>query len=482
MEFKKELDRVHKIYKEKGYIEYTDVIDLNKEESIKNYKKYKDFFNNSKGYANISFIDDLTISNNDKRVMLNIVKYNLSYFDDFFAKFIEIDKPERYKVYIPVKKGEFYHALKYFIPILSTIPYSSQNKFRIAESNDMIVFRFYSLEGVLKLNEIISSRPEVQKVIGDNPYLKKFGYLHIMDEYNNTSYMSFVSDILEDYFGYAKEHNILVNPKTLIDFLNNVNLSFYNEYNYPLYELKRIRNYFIDVINGKNTYQINKDKLVKKDISFITNEIYDNNNIKNTIMKLLIYIKEKSNNDVILKHDYKCLNTISDFIIDELKGMDLNLNKITYSYFNGKYILKDKNNKKILEFCLKKTKEINYYDEFNIKTGNKSKMYSYLKINDTIYDINKPVSDELLNEKLENGLTTYTSITKSKKSNYFIFKEYDLNGNVITKNIQANNKTIYEEHRMGNDNVTEKIYNYRILSNKIDKKLISSRNINNKKQ
>ena len=109
-------------------------------------------------------------------------------------------------------------------------------------------------------------------------------------------------------------------------------------------------------------------------------------------------------------------------------------------------------------------------------------MYSYLKINDTIYDINKPVSDELLNEKLENDLTTYTSITKSKKSNYFIFKEFDLNGNVITKNIQANNKTIYEEHRMGNDNVTEKIYNYRILSNKIDKKLISSRNINNKKQ
>lgn len=480
MGFKEELDRVHSIYNEKGFIDYNDVIDLNKERSNKNFNTYGKYYNNSNFLTDTSFIDDLTMSNNDKRVMINAVKYNLLNFDHFFVKIIDINKPERYKVYIPIKKGEYYKALKYFIPIMSTIPYSYESKFRIAESTDMFTFRFYSFEGVTKLNEIIDSKKEIQDVIGENPYIKKFGHLYIMDEYNNTTYMSFVSDVLADYFGYTKEHNIGVNEETLIDYLNKINLSFYNEYDYPLYELKRIRNYFIDVIKGKNIYEVNKDKLDEQDISFITNEIYDKNNIKNTIMKLIIYIKEKSSSDIILDYDRNCFNTISSLIIDELKNMDLDLSNITYSTFNDGYILKDKNDKKILEFGLKKAKEIIYYDELNTKSRNKLKTYAYIKINDTVYDINKPVKEELLNERLNNGLTTYTSITKNK--NGYTYREFDVNGDVITKYIQTNNKTIYEESRIDKDTTCEKVYVYKNLFKKLDKRLISSRNINNKEQ
>ena len=44
MGFKEELDRVHSIYNEKGFIDYTDVIDLNKERSNKNYNTYGKYY------------------------------------------------------------------------------------------------------------------------------------------------------------------------------------------------------------------------------------------------------------------------------------------------------------------------------------------------------------------------------------------------------------------------------------------------------
>ena len=160
--------------------------------------------------------------------------------------------------------------------------------------------------------------------------------------------------------------------------------------------------------------------------------------------------------------------------------MDLDLSNITYSTSNEGYILKDKNDKKILEFGLKKIKEIIYYDELNTKFRNKLKTYAYIKINDTVYDINKPVKEELLNERLKNGLTTYTSITKNK--NGYTYREFDVNGDVITKYIQTNNKTIYEESRIDKDTTCEKVYVYKNLFKKLDKRLISSRKFNKKEQ
>ena len=92
MGFKEELDRVYNIYNEKGFIDYTDVIDLNKERSNKNFNTYGKYYNNSNFLTDTSFIDDLTMSNNDKRVMINAVKYNLLNFDHFFVKIIERSK------------------------------------------------------------------------------------------------------------------------------------------------------------------------------------------------------------------------------------------------------------------------------------------------------------------------------------------------------------------------------------------------------
>ena len=130
---------------------------------------------------------------------------------------------ESYKVYFPVKYEYMISALKTIFSYLIRNSIPSTVKFHVKATNENIVIRFYHKEDVLPFISYCNNNFILEDLLEKvNPFIAIiYGIGVVQDDNTLNSYNGTLSELLEDYFDFLKEHNILdkANELHFLDFI-----------------------------------------------------------------------------------------------------------------------------------------------------------------------------------------------------------------------------------------------------------------------
>ena len=437
--------------------------------------------------------NNLKYKNGDKtlKIDLDMCKHAIDNkmvpWNCFFVACRNESEKTKYKAYIPLKKETFYEALEEFTPLLGSVPYCTQNKYRVYPSNDTIVFRFYDIKGALYLNDYINMNPHLKEYIGENLYIKKLDNIYIMEEKYSSSYMTFVTDTIREYFNETVNTKEEITKENFINFINNNITSDLNKCDDDFKE------YLLDVLNGNNEFKYNnadaktvynnnsenieskKEKSLYQMFSIFLHQYSEDSNLIKFIYNLLSTSSFIINQRKLKDLEVRALYTMSKYIASDLENELLNNDNLNY-YLNDKCfnIIDTKNNKSVFKINLEESNVLDYFDEFSRSITKEPGTIGYANYKNKKCYFSIPCTRSMEIERYNKGLSSMFIITKGEKNKEYTVDEIGLDGSVINKKVDFENQKEFEYIKYSNTSGRVNVYKLSKDFKRINKKLIIS--------
>lgn len=437
-------------------------------------------------------IDDLKYKNGKKTMTVDLdmckdaINNRMFPWNCFFVASREEDKRTKYKAYIPLKKETFYKALEEFTPLLVNAPYCVQNKYRVYPSNDTLVFRFYDIKGALYLNDYINKNSHLKEYIGENLYLKKLDNVYIMEEKQSSSYMSFVSDIIREYFDKFIIDRNDITKENFINFVNKCASSNNNSCN------GEFKDYLLDVLNGNYEFKYTEtktddDKVVngndyieekqKKSLSQVfsafVSQFKQDSNLNKFIYSILSISKYLIDQKELNNLEIRSLNAMAEYIASDLEDEILNNDNIEYYLKDNCFYICDRKNV-IFKINFDMINTVNSFDELNKSTTKELGTIGYASYKNKKCIFNCPCTRSFIVDRYNNGLSSMFILTEGDNEKKYTVDDIGLDGSVINKKVDLENKKEVEYIKYSNTSGRVNVYRLSKGLRRINKRLIMS--------